>query len=62
MYEHLTKAVHSMVAARNSLRDALALSNPVECLLVLDMVNSACALQQRIEALAEAIKANKNGH
>jgi hypothetical protein len=57
MNEDLTKATHSMMFAVGNLQDALQRANAVEALLILDMIETAATLQQRIEAVAAAIAA-----
>jgi hypothetical protein len=53
--EDLTKATHSMMFAVGSLRDALKNASAVEALLILDAIETAAKLQQRIEAIAAAV-------
>ena len=59
MGEDLTKATHSMMFAVGNLQDALRSSDPVEALLLLDMIETAARLQGQIEALADAKRARK---
>lgn len=56
MNEDLTKATHSMMFAVGSLQDALKRANPVEALLLLEVIEMAAKVQQRIESLAAAIE------
>jgi hypothetical protein len=56
MNEDLTKATHSMMFAVGSLQDALKRANPVEALLLLELIETAAKVQQRIESLAAAIE------
>ena len=54
--EDLTKATHSMMFAVGSLQDALKRANAVEALVLLDTIEAAVKVQQRIESLAAAIE------
>ena len=58
MNEDLTKATHSMMFAVGSLQDALKRANAVEALLLLELIEAAAKVQQRIESLAAAIESN----
>jgi hypothetical protein len=57
MDEDLTRATHSMMFAVGNLQDALRNATAVEALLLLDMIESATRLQQRIEAMTAAVVA-----
>ena len=56
MNEDLTKATHSMMFAVGSLQDALRRANAVESMVLLDLIEAAAKVQQRIESLAAAIE------
>jgi len=56
--EDLTKATHSMMFAVGSLQDALKRANAVEALLLLELIEAAAKVQQRIESLAAAVESN----
>lgn len=47
-----------MKFAVGGLQDALKRANAVEALVLLDMIDAAVKVQQRIEALAAAIESN----
>lgn len=53
--EALTKASHSAAFALSDLRAALATATPTEALLLLPLIEQAALLQQRTEALLNAI-------
>lgn len=55
MNEDLTKATHAMIFAVGDLQQALKKANAVEALILLDLIESATKLQQRIESLAAAV-------
>lgn len=47
-----------MMFAVGSLQDALKRANPVEALVLLELIEAAAKVQQRIESLAAAIESN----
>jgi len=47
-----------MMFAVGSLQDALKRANAVEALLLLEVIEAAAKVQQRIESLAAAIESN----
>lgn len=56
MNEDLTKATHSMMFAVGSLQDALKRANAVESLVLLDLIQEAVHVHQRIKLLLDAIE------
>lgn len=59
MHEDLTKAAHSMMFAVGSLQDALRQANAVEALILLDLIEAAVKVQQKIEAFEKAKREGK---
>lgn len=57
--EELIKAAHSMMFTNSGLQYALNVADPVAGLVLLDLIESAAKLQQRIESLSSAIEARQ---
>lgn len=56
--DSLTNSTRSMMSAVVSLQNALKCSNAVEAILLLDAIEAAAKLKQRIEAIAAAASAS----
>jgi hypothetical protein len=61
MNEDLLKAEQSAGFAVGDLQSALSHANAVEALVLLELIEAAASLQNRIESLGNAVKESRGG-
>jgi hypothetical protein len=61
MYEDLFKDYQSAGFVLSDLRSALGQANAVEALVLLELIEAAASLQNRIESLGNAVNENRGG-